>query len=140
MTGTPPFPFYAQSFPTLVEGVNPLAQFAEREDERQRQQRRLRARTWPSPSSSQESTTSSRGTVSTESLFHFEMDNNNSPAAAADNMATASNAASSAAGLSAEIKKTKKRKVLLMGKSGSGKSSMRSIIFSNYLAVDTRRL
>lgn len=46
----------------------------------------------------------------------------------------------STAGLSAEIKKTKKRKVLLMGKSGSGKSSMRSIIFSNYLAVDTRRL
>ncbi|PSR77513.1 GTP-binding protein GTR1 [Coniella lustricola] len=40
----------------------------------------------------------------------------------------------------AEVKKTKKRKVLLMGKSGSGKSSMRSIIFSNYLAVDTRRL
>ncbi|KAF3771334.1 hypothetical protein M406DRAFT_97137 [Cryphonectria parasitica EP155] len=43
-------------------------------------------------------------------------------------------------GPAAEIKKTKKRKVLLMGKSGSGKSSMRSIIFSNYLAVDTRRL
>lgn len=49
---------------------------------------------------------------------------------------------SSAAGpaQAAEVKKTKKRKVLLMGKSGSGKSSMRSIIFSNYLAVDTRRL
>jgi Ras-related GTP-binding protein A/B len=27
-----------------------------------------------------------------------------------------------------------------MGKSGSGKSSMRSIIFSNYVARDTRRL
>ncbi len=33
-----------------------------------------------------------------------------------------------------------KRKVLLMGRSGSGKSSMRSIIFANYLARDTRRL
>jgi len=29
---------------------------------------------------------------------------------------------------------------LLMGKSGSGKSSMRSIVFSNYVAKDTRRL
>jgi Ras-related GTP-binding protein A/B len=37
-------------------------------------------------------------------------------------------------------KKPKKKKVLLMGKSGSGKSSMRSIIFSNYIARDTRRL
>lgn len=45
-----------------------------------------------------------------------------------------------ASGQAPEVKKTKKRKVLLMGKSGSGKSSMRSIIFSNYLAVDTRRL
>jgi Ras-related GTP-binding protein A/B len=34
----------------------------------------------------------------------------------------------------------RKRKVLLMGKSGSGKSSMRSIIFSNYVARDVRRL
>lgn len=33
-----------------------------------------------------------------------------------------------------------KKKVLLMGKSGSGKSSMRSIIFNNYIAKDTRRL
>lgn len=40
----------------------------------------------------------------------------------------------------AGLKKVKKQKVLLMGKSGSGKSSMRSIIFSNYLARDTRRL
>lgn len=40
----------------------------------------------------------------------------------------------------AEVKKPKKKKVLLMGKSGSGKSSMRSIIFSNYIARDTRRL
>lgn len=37
-------------------------------------------------------------------------------------------------------RKQKKKKVLLMGKSGSGKSSMRSIIFSNYVAKDTRRL
>lgn len=33
-----------------------------------------------------------------------------------------------------------RKKVLLMGKSGSGKSSMRSIVFSNYVAKDTRRL
>jgi len=33
-----------------------------------------------------------------------------------------------------------KRKVLLMGKSGAGKTSMRSIIFANYMARDTRRL
>lgn len=56
--------------------------------------------------------------------------------ASADMMASSP----SVAGPAAEVKKTKKRKVLLMGKSGSGKSSMRSIIFSNYLAVDTRRL
>eukprot|EP00834_Sanchytrium_tribonematis_P006740 NODE_527_length_6442_cov_0.831941.p3 type:complete len:300 gc:universal NODE_527_length_6442_cov_0.831941:1159-260(-) len=35
---------------------------------------------------------------------------------------------------------TVKRKLLLLGKSGAGKTSMRSIIFSNYLAKDTRRL
>ncbi|KAF7845960.1 hypothetical protein BT93_L5802 [Corymbia citriodora subsp. variegata] len=34
----------------------------------------------------------------------------------------------------------RKKKVLLMGKSGSGKSSMRAIIFSNYVAKDVRRL
>lgn len=33
-----------------------------------------------------------------------------------------------------------KKKVLLMGKSGSGKTSMRSIIFANYVARDTMRL
>jgi len=33
-----------------------------------------------------------------------------------------------------------KAKVLLMGKSGSGKTSMRSIIFANYIARDTMRL
>ncbi|XP_049985626.1 ras-related GTP-binding protein B isoform X1 [Alexandromys fortis] len=35
---------------------------------------------------------------------------------------------------------TMKKKVLLMGKSGSGKTSMRSIIFANYIARDTRSL
>ncbi|KAI5841003.1 Gtr1/RagA G protein conserved region-domain-containing protein [Morchella snyderi] len=39
-----------------------------------------------------------------------------------------------------EERKGRKKKVLLMGKSGSGKSSMRSIVFSNYVAKDTRRL
>lgn len=34
----------------------------------------------------------------------------------------------------------RKKKVLLMGKSGSGKSSMRSVIFSNFVAKDVRRL
>ncbi|KAJ4388375.1 GTP-binding protein gtr1 [Neurospora sp. IMI 360204] len=58
--------------------------------------------------------------------------------AAAAAAAAASAAATSAA--QAQLKKVKKQKVLLMGKSGSGKSSMRSIIFSNYLARDTRRL
>ncbi|KAI9330380.1 Gtr1/RagA G protein conserved region-domain-containing protein [Zopfochytrium polystomum] len=33
-----------------------------------------------------------------------------------------------------------KKKVLLMGRSGSGKTSMRSIIFANYIARDARRL
>ncbi|AAS53817.1 AFR446Wp [Eremothecium gossypii ATCC 10895] len=33
-----------------------------------------------------------------------------------------------------------RKKLLLMGRSGAGKSSMRSIIFSNYSAFDTRRL
>ena len=36
--------------------------------------------------------------------------------------------------------KKEQKKVLLMGKSGSGKSSMRNIIFSNYVAKDVRRL
>jgi Ras-related GTP-binding protein A/B len=34
----------------------------------------------------------------------------------------------------------KQRKVLLMGKSGAGKSSMRAVVFSNYVAKDVRRL
>mmetsp|Transcript_34467 Transcript_34467/g.84471 ORF Transcript_34467/g.84471 Transcript_34467/m.84471 type:complete len:129 (-) Transcript_34467:1219-1605(-) len=32
------------------------------------------------------------------------------------------------------------RKFLLMGKSGAGKTSMRSIVFANYVARDTERL
>ena len=51
-----------------------------------------------------------------------------------------SGSASAAPDIRSEVKKPKKKKVLLMGKSGSGKSSMRSIIFSNYIARDTRRL
>ena len=39
-----------------------------------------------------------------------------------------------------EQKQKQKQKVLLMGKSGAGKSSMRNIIFSNYIAKDVRRL
>jgi predicted GTPase len=38
------------------------------------------------------------------------------------------------------LNEMEKKKVLLMGKSGSGKSSMRNIIFSNYRAKDVRRL
>ena len=41
---------------------------------------------------------------------------------------------------SGSYKRQKQRKVLLMGKSGAGKSSMRSIVFSNYVAKDVRRL
>lgn len=37
-------------------------------------------------------------------------------------------------------KNPSKKKVLLMGKSEAGKTSMRSIIFANYIARDTRRL
>lgn len=54
--------------------------------------------------------------------------------------AAAATSAAAAQATQAQLKKVKKQKVLLMGKSGSGKSSMRSIIFSNYLARDTRRL
>ncbi len=63
-------------------------------------------------------------------------------ASKADGSSTAAAAtdAQPAAELRPEVKKPKKKKVLLMGKSGSGKSSMRSIIFSNYIARDTRRL
>lgn len=141
MSGYMQTPF-GSSFPTLVEGQNPLTQAREREeqqqssDSKQQQQQqphsRARARDRDLAATPSSSSWSSRGTVSTESLFHFEMD----PPQPNDVVASSS----SAAGPAAEVKKTKKRKVLLMGKSGSGKSSMRSIIFSNYLAVDTRRL
>ena len=43
-------------------------------------------------------------------------------------------------GLPVPAKKESRQKVLLMGKSGSGKTSMRNIIFSNYVAKDVRRL
>lgn len=33
-----------------------------------------------------------------------------------------------------------RKKILLIGKSGSGKTSMRAIIFANYTSRDTRRL
>ena len=36
--------------------------------------------------------------------------------------------------------KVENSKVLLMGRSGAGKSSMRQMIFSNYVARDVRRL
>lgn len=45
-----------------------------------------------------------------------------------------------AAAASGTRRRNKNRKVLLMGKSGAGKSSMRSIVFSNYVAKDVRRL
>lgn len=65
-------------------------------------------------------------------------DMSSSPEAARDGSST--NEQSSPVEVRPEVKKPKKKKVLLMGKSGSGKSSMRSIIFSNYIARDTRRL
>lgn len=68
--------------------------------------------------------TSPGGTIQ-EYLEDVDMDNLNDNAAASP---------------VSEPRKQKKKKVLLMGKSGSGKSSMRSIIFSNYVAKDTRRL
>lgn len=66
-----------------------------------------------------------------------DMDTTGTPSSAAPGATTDS---AGAAAQRAQLKKVKKQKVLLMGKSGSGKSSMRSIIFSNYLARDTRRL
>jgi Ras-related GTP-binding protein A/B len=47
-------------------------------------------------------------------------------------------AAASAA--QAQLAKMKKQKVLLMGSNRSGKTSMRSMIFCNFLAKDTHRL
>lgn len=145
-----------QPFPTLVEGENPLTRARERfqqQHEQQEQRHRHRQQYLQHPSfeatygpppavpasSSSNSSWSSRSTTSTQSLFHFEMDSpaRGPPGRGPPDMATPSGAV---AGPAAEVRKTKKRKVLLMGKSGSGKSSMRSIIFSNYLAVDTRRL
>ena len=42
--------------------------------------------------------------------------------------------------INSTLNEMEQKKVLLMGKSGSGKSSMRNIIFSNYRAKDVRRL
>ncbi|KAK4096428.1 hypothetical protein N658DRAFT_480699 [Parathielavia hyrcaniae] len=67
-------------------------------------------------------------------MSYFDTTTAAAPAAGAGGDSVAASAAH------AQLKKVKKQKVLLMGKSGSGKSSMRSIIFSNYLARDTRRL
>ncbi len=39
-----------------------------------------------------------------------------------------------------KLSKMSKKKVLLMGKSGAGKTSMRSIIFANFMAKDTTKL
>ena len=50
------------------------------------------------------------------------------------------NPPSKPAASSGTTKKSKTRKVLLMGRAGAGKSSMRSIVFSNYVAKDVRRL
>ncbi|POS77127.1 hypothetical protein DHEL01_v204486 [Diaporthe helianthi] len=91
---------------------------------------------WYSSSSSSPSPPAPSVDSSDEDIFPFEMD---APAPTpAPEPAPA--AAASVSPPSEQLKKAKKRKVLLMGKSGSGKSSMRSIIFSNFLAVDTRRL
>ena len=49
-------------------------------------------------------------------------------------------AAAAAATMNVAPRRQKQRKVLLMGKSGAGKSSMRSMVFSNYVAKDVRRL
>ncbi|KAJ0116980.1 gtp-binding protein gtr1 [Diaporthe amygdali] len=122
-------------FPTLVEGVNPLTSRLHQEEEQQQQQKTSS----PSPSSSSSSSTLAPSVASSEAIFPFEMDAP-APAEMGSAVAPAVAAGSSLSAPSEQLKKAKKRKVLLMGKSGSGKSSMRSIIFSNYLAVDTRRL
>lgn len=124
-------------FPTLVEGVNPLTSRLHQEEEQQQQQQTSS----PSPSSSPSSSSSTLApsVASSEAIFPFEMDAP-TPAEMGSAVAPAVAAGSSLSAPSEQLKKAKKRKVLLMGKSGSGKSSMRSIIFSNYLAVDTRRL
>lgn len=123
-------------FPTLVEGINPLTQHREQQQQQQ-QQRSVRAVASES-SSSASSTSAPHSDCSSELLFPLEMDEPSQSLPRTPDPAVDMSAAPSAP--SDQLKKTKKRKVLLMGKSGSGKSSMRSIIFSNYLAVDTRRL
>lgn len=131
-------------FPTLVEGTNPLTRRLHQEEQQQQQQQQQQPTLPPSPTSpSSSSSTLVPSVASSEAIFPFEMDAP-SPQRAPNTMgsspAPAVAAGSSLPPPSEQLKKAKKRKVLLMGKSGSGKSSMRSIIFSNYLAVDTRRL
>ena len=134
-------------FPTLVEGINPLTSRLHQEDEQEQEQHQPSSSPPPSPSSSSPSSSSSPTLVpsvaSSEAIFLFEMDApspQRAPTTTGSAAAAAVAAGSSLSAPSEQLKKAKKRKVLLMGKSGSGKSSMRSIIFSNYLAVDTRRL
>lgn len=124
-------------FPTLVEGINPLT------SRLQQQQQQPSSPSSPSPSSSPSSSTLIPSVASSEAIFPFEMDApspHRAPTTMGSAPAPAVAAGSALSPPSEQLKKAKKRKVLLMGKSGSGKSSMRSIIFSNYLAVDTRRL
>ncbi|KAL1873212.1 GTP-binding protein gtr1 [Diaporthe australafricana] len=131
-------------FPTLVEGINPLTSRIRQEQQQQQQQPSSRSSS-PSLLSSSSSSTLVPSVASSEAIFPFEMDAPSpqrapAPAEMGSAASPAVAAGSSLAAPSEQLKKAKKRKVLLMGKSGSGKSSMRSIIFSNYLAVDTRRL
>lgn len=120
-------------FPTLVEGINPLTSRLHQEQQQQQQQQPSS----PSSPSPSPSSTLVPSVASSEAIFPFEMD---APSPMGSAPAPAVAAGSALSPPSEQLKKAKKRKVLLMGKSGSGKSSMRSIIFSNYLAVDTRRL
>jgi Ras-related GTP-binding protein A/B len=73
-------------------------------------------------------------------LRSFSQSPKSHPRADMENLRLQDDSATAATSPSSESKKPRKKKVLLMGKSGSGKSSMRSIIFSNYVAKDTRRL
>lgn len=124
-------------FPTLVEGINPLTSRLHQEQQQQQQQPSSPSSPSPSSPSLSSSSTLVPSVASSEAIFPFEMD---APSPMGSAPAPAVAAGSALSPPSEQLKKAKKRKVLLMGKSGSGKSSMRSIIFSNYLAVDTRRL
>jgi predicted GTPase len=81
-------------------------------------------------------------TINTQTDFTFPSSSQSQAPSIPSNLAAAMDSFhdETIASPSSEPRKQKKKKVLLMGKSGSGKSSMRSIIFSNYVAKDTRRL